>query len=193
MAGPFEVSRNAVVIDAPAERVFDYVADMTRHGEWNAEPDFEVTAFPSEPPTVGSVFRREKRGVMRGPLVIRGGMSDNPVRMVKTMIVTEYEPHSRLTFETSNSYNNLLVSRDRISFELRQEVEGTRVIMVSQVEALVPGAFMGPAYAMRIARGFLARVLGGKPSDNAPKLPAGPHLSRVKEMMETGKITTRRI
>ncbi len=191
MAGPFEVSRNAVVIDAPAERVFEYVADMTRHGEWNPEPGFEVTAFPSEPPTVGSVFRREKRGVMRGPLIIRGGMSDNPVRLVKTMIVTALEPHSNLAFETSNSYNNLLVSKDRISFEFRQEMEGTRVIMVSQVEALVPGAFMGPAYAMRVARGFLMRILGGKLSDSSPKLPAGPHLSRIKEMIETGVMVTR--
>ena len=191
MAGPFEMSRNAVVIDAPAERVFEYVADMTRHGEWNPEPDFEVTAFPEEPPHVGAVFRRQKMGVMRGPLIIRGGMSDNPVRLVKTMTVTALEPHSRLAFDTSNSYNDLLVSIDKISFEFRQETEGTRVIMISRVEALVPGAFMGPAYAMRIARGFFTRILGGKLTDSAPKLPAGPHLSRIKEMIETGKAVTR--
>ena len=43
MAGPFVVARNGVVIDAPAQRVFDYLADMTLHGEWNPEPDFQVT------------------------------------------------------------------------------------------------------------------------------------------------------
>ena len=191
MAGPFEVSRNGVVIDAPAQRVFDYVADMTRHDEWNPEPGFVATAFPPEPPSVGSVFRREKTGVMRGPLIVRGGMSDNPVRLVKTMTVSVYEPSRRLAFDTANSYNNLLVSIDKVSFDFQEEMEGTQVLMVSQVEALVPGAFMGPAYAMRIVRAFFVRILGERWGGGPSKLPAGPHLPRIKEMVETGKIVSR--
>ena len=191
MAGPFVVDRNGVVIDAPAQQVFEYLSDMTRHGEWNLEPDFLVTSSPQYPPGPGSVLRREKSGVMRGPLVIRGGMADNPVRLEKTMTMTVYEPNSALVFETRNSYNNLLVSIDRVSFELQEQIEGTRVYMLSEVEAMVPGGFMGPAYAMRIARAFLGRILGGKMQGYSPSLPAGPHLSRVKEMMETGKITRR--
>jgi uncharacterized protein YndB with AHSA1/START domain len=189
MAGPFEMGRNGVVVDAPAQQVFEYLSDMTRHGEWNREPDFVVTASPQYPPGPGSVFRRERSGVMRGPLIIRGGMGDNPVRVVKTMTIAAYEPNSVLVFETRNSYNNLLVSIDKISFELREEMEGTRVYMLSEVEPMVPGAFMGPAYAIRLSRGFIGRILGGKAAGFSPSLAAGPHLTRIKEMVETGKIT----
>ena len=193
MAGPFVVDRNGVVIDAPAQQVFEYLSDMARHVEWNLEPDFLVTASPQHPPGPGALLRRERSGVMRGPLIIRGAMGDNPVRLVKTMTITVHEPNSVLVFETRNSYNNLLVSIDKISFELQEEMAGTRVYMLSEVEAMVPGGFMGPAYAMRVAKGLLSRFLGGKDQGYSPSLPAGPHLSRVKEMMETGKITTRRI
>ena len=49
MAGPFVVDRNGVVIDAPAQQVFEYLSDMARHVEWNLEPDFLVPPAPSIP------------------------------------------------------------------------------------------------------------------------------------------------
>ena len=191
MAGPFVVNRNAAVIGAPAQRVFDYVADMARHGEWNPEPDFRVTEHTQVPMGVGSVFRREKNGIMRGPLMMSGGMSDNPLRLVKSMTITAYEPYHTLVFETTHTYNNLVVSADKLSFDLRQETEGTRVTMLSEVEAMVPGGFMGPAYAMRVARGIIERLALGKLAGRSPKLTPGPQLSRIKQMMETGKISGR--
>ena len=191
MAGPFVVSRNGAVIGAPPQQVFEYLADMTRHGEWSLETDFQTTSPPLEQPGVGSVFRREKDGVMRGPLIVRGGMGDNPVRVVKTMTITAYEPYCSLVFETRNSYNGLLVSIDKVSFDLMQEAEGTRVTMVSEVEAMVPGGFMGPVYAIRVARAAFDRILRRRFSDRFSNMPPGPHLSRIKEMLETGKITSR--
>ena len=187
MAGPFEVSRNAVVINASAHHVFNYLADMTLHGEWNQDPGFEVTARPDLPAGAGSVFRRERNGVMRGPLIIRGGMSDNPVQIVKTMTITAFEPHNDLVFETRNSYNGLLVSIDKVSFNLLQEMEGTRVTMVSQVEAMVPSAYIGPVYAIRMVRAVLQRLLGGWLKSVSPSSPVGPHLARIKKAVETGE------
>ena len=191
MAGPFLVSRNGAVISVPPQQVFDYLADMSRHGEWSLETDFRVISPPLEQPGVGSVFRQEKNGVMRGPLIIRGGMGDNPVRVVKTVTITAYEPYHNLVFETRNSYNGLLVSIDKVSFGLQEDAEGTQVTMVSEVEAMVPGGFMGPVYAIRVVRAALRRLLGKRFPDPFSRLTSNPYLSRIKQMMETGKITRR--
>ena len=185
MAGPFVVARNQVVIGAPAQGVFDYLADFTRHGEWNQDPGYRETLLSEGHPGLGSVLRREKNGVMRGPLIIRGGMGDNPVRIVKTVTITGYEPHTGLVFETSNSYNGLLVSRDKVSFQLQEEMEGTRVTMVTEVEAMVPGGFMGPVYAIRVVRAAFDRLLGKR---LPPRTPPGPFLPRIKEAVEKGQI-----
>ena len=191
MAGPFVVSRNGAVIGAPPQQVFDYLADMTRHGEWSLDTGFRVISPPQEQPGVGSVFRQEKNGVMRGPLLVRGGMGDNPVRVVKTVTIVAYEPYQALVFETRNSYNGLLVSIDKVSFDLQQEAEGTRVTMVSEVDAKVPGGFMGPVYAIRVVRVSLGRLLGKRFPGIFSGVTPGPYLPRIKQIVETGKITRR--
>jgi uncharacterized protein YndB with AHSA1/START domain len=188
MAGPFVVARNGVVIGAPAQRVFDYLADMTLHGEWNPEPDFQVTGRPDVPPGVGTVWRREKNGVMRGPLIIRGGMSDNPVKIVKIMTITAYEPYQGLVFETRNSYNGLLASIERATFNLAAQTEGTRVAMVSEVEPMVPSAYIGPVYAIRAARAAFERLIGNRLTALFPKATVGPYLAKIKDRLETNQI-----
>lgn len=186
MAGPFVVGRHRAVIGAPARQVFDYLADMTRHADWNGDEGFRVTARPDGPPAVGSVFAREKTGVMRGPMIIRGGMSDNMVRMAKTTAITAHEPYNSLVFETRNSYNGLLVSIDRVKFDLQQEAVGTRVTMLSEVEAMVPGGFMGPAYAIRLVSAIFERLIGERLSGLFPQAAVGPYLLRIRETVEAG-------
>ena len=44
-----------ISIDAPADRVYDYVADFTRHGEWGGH-GLQVTKTTEGPVAVGSVF-----------------------------------------------------------------------------------------------------------------------------------------
>ena len=44
-----------ISIDAPASRVFDYVADFTRHGEW-AGHGLEVTKSAEGPVAVGTTY-----------------------------------------------------------------------------------------------------------------------------------------
>ena len=46
---------DTISIDAPASRVFDYVADFTRHGEWGGH-DLVVTKSSDGPVAVGSTF-----------------------------------------------------------------------------------------------------------------------------------------
>ena len=181
MAGPFVVGRHSVVISAAPQRVFNYLADMARHEQWNGDEGFRTTIDTDGPPRAGFILHREKTGVMRGPLIIRGGMGDNPVRVVKRATITAYDPNYALAFETRNSYNGLLVSIDRMSFQLRQEAVGTEVSMLIEVEPMVPGGFMGPAYAMRVFRAAFERLVGQRLSRG---LSAGPYLPRIKEMVE---------
>ncbi len=188
MAGPFIVGRNGVVIGAPPQQVFNYLADMTRHGEWNHEPDFKVTARPAGPPAAGSVFRREKTGEMQAPLILRGGMGDSLVTMVKTMTIVTYEPYHTLVFETRNSYNGLLHSVEKLIFKFWQDPEGTQVSLVSEVEAMIPSAFIGPVYAIRMVRAAFDRLLGGRLAGLFPQITVGPHLSRIKKLLETRQI-----
>ena len=98
MAGPFVVGRHETVIGAPPRRVFNYLADMARHEEWNGDEGFRTTIDTGGPPRAGFMLHREKTGVMRGPLIIRGGMGDNPVQVIKTVTITVYDPFCALAF-----------------------------------------------------------------------------------------------
>ena len=193
MAGPFQVGRNSVVIGVPAGQVFDYLADLSHLMEWSGESDFRVTRAPEGPAGPGVTLRREQSGVMRGPLIIRGGMSDNPVRVERLSRLTVYEPPDperlragALVVETRNSYNGLLHSIEKFTFEfvpeMDRETDGTRVTMVTEIEPMVPGMFIGPVYAIRLVRNAFARMFGSRLS---PQLPVGPQLSRVKETVES--------
>lgn len=49
-----------VVVKAPQSKVFDYVADVSRHGEWGSEPDqMKTTAEKPGPPAVGSRYKAD--------------------------------------------------------------------------------------------------------------------------------------
>ena len=184
MAGPFVVARNSVVIDVPARQVFDYLADLSHVMEWSGESDFRVTRAPDGPPGPGVILRREQSGIMRGPLIIRGGMSDNPVRVEKVSSLLVLEPYGALVVETRNSYNGLLHSIEKFKFEFFSETDGTRITMVSEIEPMVPSMFIGPVYAIRLVRSALARMFGGRLSS---QLSAGPQLSRIKQTVEASE------
>ena len=200
MAGPFVVARNSVVIDVPARQVFDYLADLSHLPEWTGEVDFRVTSSPERLAGPEALLQREKSGVMRGPLIIRGGMSDNPLRVVKVSTITVYEPYAALALETRNSYNGLLHSIERFSFEFHPsssfhgrieepEVDGTRVSMLAEIEPMVPSIYIGPVYAIRLVRSLLERLLRNRLGGLFTQATAGPQLSRVKEKTEANAIT----
>ena len=138
MAGPFLVAHNRVVIDAPAQRVFDYLADLSRIVEWSGESDFSITSVPTAPPRAGAQIRWEKSGVMHGPIILRGGMGESRVSLVKITRIAEYQPNSGLVIETRNSYNGLLHSIEKFSFDLHEQEGRTTVTLLAEVEAMVP-------------------------------------------------------
>jgi len=52
--------KHSVVIDAPPEKVYDYIADFQRHTEWNYQPQ-KITKVSEGPVGVGSVFHTKEK------------------------------------------------------------------------------------------------------------------------------------
>jgi hypothetical protein len=81
-----------VAVKAPPGNVFDYVADVARHGEWASEPDhMKVSAEKPGPPAVGSRYKAE--GVLNGRV--------NP--SVVTITALQYPERFAFDAEDSNS------------------------------------------------------------------------------------------
>ena len=79
-----------VAVRAPQGKVFDYVADVARHGEWASEPDhMKVSAEKAGSPAVGSRYKAE--GVLNGKV--------NP----SVVTITELAPPNRLAFDAEDS------------------------------------------------------------------------------------------
>jgi uncharacterized protein YndB with AHSA1/START domain len=79
-----------VLVKAPQQNVFDYVADVERHGEWASEPDhMQVSAEKAGPPAVGARYKAE--GVLNGRV--------NP----SVVTITELQPPNRLAFDAEDS------------------------------------------------------------------------------------------
>ncbi|MBI1886246.1 MAG: SRPBCC family protein [Chloroflexi bacterium] len=108
-----------IAIKAPVEKVFGYLADFSRHGEWSLH-SLEVSQGPA---AEGDAF--ESRGRMWG-LNIR---NDN--------VVTELVPNRRIVFESVSPGG-----RFRNAFLV--EGQGDTTLLVKQVEVLQPRAVLWP-------------------------------------------------
>ena len=73
-----------VHVNAPPEKVFNYVVDLTRHSEWSGGP-LKVEALTPGPIAVGSLYRSQ------GDLP---GQKDR----INELRVTQYQPPMRFAF-----------------------------------------------------------------------------------------------
>jgi uncharacterized protein YndB with AHSA1/START domain len=79
-----------VDVKAPQAKVFDYVADVARHGEWGSADDhMKATAEKPGPPAIGSGYKAE--GMLNGKL-------NN-----STVTITALEAPKRLAFDAEDS------------------------------------------------------------------------------------------
>jgi hypothetical protein len=80
----------SIHIDAPQQRVYDYVADLGRHGEWASQAD-GMTISPDQPgpPAVGKTYAA--KGTLLG--------KPNPSKVT----ITALEPPSTVEFEYEDS------------------------------------------------------------------------------------------
>ena len=97
-----------LTISAPAEKVFAYVADVSRHGEW-AQPGhkLEVEKTSEGPVGQGATFR---------------SIGHQFGRNEDTVTITEYAPNERVVYESEGNAGIM-----RHSFELSSADGGTRV------------------------------------------------------------------
>jgi uncharacterized protein YndB with AHSA1/START domain len=78
----------SVFIEASPEDVFSYVSDLTKHGEWAADP-LKIEAVDDAEIGVGKAYRSE--------VEFRGNM------VTGEEVVTEYEPTRRFAFHVKDS------------------------------------------------------------------------------------------
>jgi uncharacterized protein YndB with AHSA1/START domain len=103
-------------INAPTDRVFDYLVDVERHVEWSGALSYglkkinKVTPGPLKP---GSVFKS------LGLLSSETGVED-------TSTVTEVEPYSRLTWETVST-GDAQQNTFRWAYTMEPQGNGTRL------------------------------------------------------------------
>jgi uncharacterized protein YndB with AHSA1/START domain len=98
--------RSSILIAAEPQRVFDYLAVLTRHPEW-AGDELTIEAIDPGPVRHGSRFRSTGRQL---------GLRHDDI------VVTRFEPPERLEFETDGDEG-----RFRNGFELTAVAGGTRL------------------------------------------------------------------
>jgi len=183
MLKPVSVSQRWVLINASPEAVFAYLADLPRHGEWDAHTGFKVVRTSDEPVAEGSFCERERFEIFQAP-ILRGGAVTNRVSWVKSLTVTGCEPNRRLDFETQNLYNGLSIGSESVSFRLFPEGAGTVVVMTSKRNAHMPGAFHVIMVVTEFVQGLASRLIIGWLLRRFPGLRSNAQLSRIKTEME---------
>ena len=95
----------SIVIEAPADVVYNYLCDFRRHTEWNYQPT-EITKVSDGPIEVGTVFRAEERPPGKAPWIVRNVMLPLMMRVLgwkgyTEAEVTALEPGRRLAWEAA--------------------------------------------------------------------------------------------
>ena len=124
--------RTQVVIKSPIEGVFNYVADLARHGEWTSDP-VEIVTVQSTPKIIGNHYRSTAQS--------------HGVIFHSELVITEYEPPVRFAFIGQDS-----TARVEHRFTFHDEGGNTRVerqmqFSVNFVQWL---AYLAVVYPVRI-------------------------------------------
>ena len=97
-----------VTIKAPQARVFEYLADVSRHGEWGSSDDrMKIAAEKPGPPAVGGRYQADA--------LLNGKQNKSAVT------ITALEPPKRIAFDAEDS--NSVFHHE---FVLTPEGDGTR-------------------------------------------------------------------
>lgn len=184
MSRPLLIGRKQARIMAPPGVVFRYLADLSRYAEWNPEPGWQASGARPASADFGAVYQREMQLQLPGTLM-RGASVVKPVEAVRTTAIAGYAPDARLTLGTKVRFNGLLHSSEWQTFELQPAPGGgCLVTLTEEIEPALPRMFLGPSYALRLARGVLERAFGGWLARYLPATTAGPELTRIKQQLE---------
>ena len=86
------------LINASPETVFAYLADLPRHGEWDAQTGFRMVRASDGPVAAGSYCQRERIETFQAP-ILRRGATNSRVSWVKSLTVTGCLSNQALDFE----------------------------------------------------------------------------------------------
>jgi uncharacterized protein YndB with AHSA1/START domain len=140
-----------VTIKAPQAKVFDYVADVSRHGEWGSEDDhMRASAESAGPSAVGSKYKAE--GILNG----------KPNSSVVT--ITNLQPPNRLGFDAEDS--NSVFHHE---FVFSPSNGGTRV---QRLVTMTKGPFFFPI-VLAIFKGTVQKNYNGAMQNLKTKMESG--------------------
>jgi uncharacterized protein YndB with AHSA1/START domain len=139
-----------VTIKAPPATVFDYIADISRHGEWGSADDkMKATAEKPGPPAVGARYKAE--GVLNGKV------------NQSVVTITAYEPPKRIAFDAADS--NSVFHHE---FIITPDGGGTRV---ERQVTMTKGPFYFPI-VLSIFKGTVVKNYNGAMTNVKAKLEA---------------------
>ena len=140
-----------ITIQAPQQNVFDYVADVARHGEWgSADDQMKASAEKPGPPAVGARYKAD--GMLNG--------KPNP----SVVTITALEPSKRLAFDAADS--NSVFHHD---FTFTPAGGGTRV---ERHVTMTKGPFYFPI-VLAVFKGTVQKNYNGAMSNLKTKLEGG--------------------
>ena len=140
-----------ITIQAPQQNVFDYVADVARHGEWgSADDQMKASAEKPGPPAVGARYKAD--GMLNG--------KPNP----SVVTITALEPPKRLAFDAEDS--NSVFHHD---FTFTPAGGGTRV---ERHVTMTKGPFYFPI-VLAVFKGTVQKNYNGAMSNLKTKLEGG--------------------
>ena len=172
-----------VLINASPEAVFNYIADLPHHGEWDAQTGFRVVQVSGEPVAEGSVCQRERIETFQAP-ILRGGSIASPVSWVRSLTVTGCVPNTALDFETRILFNGLEFGVESVSFRLYPDGASTQLVMTSSRSAHMPGPFYVIKLVTEMAQDLASRLFVGWLFRLIPRLRSNGHLTRIKAEVE---------
>jgi uncharacterized protein YndB with AHSA1/START domain len=140
-----------VAIKAPQARVFEYLADVSRHGEWGSSDDkMKISAEKPGPPAVGGRYQAD---------ALLNGRQNKSV-----VTITALEPPKRIAFDAEDS--NSVFHHE---FILTPEGDGTRF---ERRVTMTKGPFYFPL-VLRIFKSTVVRNYDGAMQNAKATLESG--------------------
>ena len=172
-----------ILINAGPEPVFSYLANLSRHSEWDEHSGFRLILISDDPVALGSSCQRERVEMFQAP-ILRGGVTSRQVSWIKSLTVTGYEPNNSIDFETKNLYNGLSVGSEFISFRLFPEGTGTVLVMTDKKNPHLPGPFHLLMLGMETLKTIATRPFINLLFRVFPGLRSNRQLARIKSAVE---------
>ncbi len=172
-----------VLIEASPEIVFDYLTDLSNHGEWEEYEGFVVVGITKGPVIKGSSCQRERAETFQAPM-LRGGNISDRVTWIKSLTVIGCDPNLSLDFETKNLYNGLSLGSELVSFRLNSQSSGTVLTMTDRKSPHLPGPFHVLMMGVEVIKSWVALPVIGFLFWVFPALRVNSKLKKIKRGVE---------